>query len=255
MDFKKIKIHGVGINDSNYEQAVEELDQLRQAGSGHYVCFLEANLFSLMLQDDELRRILALADAVYPDGIAIIKSAKYLTGKNLERISGPTLLLRAAEYGVPRRWRHFFYGGAAGVAEQLAKKLQAQIPGLEVAGVYSPPFRTLTDDEELAVREMIEAAKPDFLWIGLGGPKQEYWMSRHLGKINVPVMLGVGAAFDFHSGNRPWAPQWFRKHGLEWLFRMFSGGRRTFFRNLKCVSRVSMVLMRDFFRGLFRKRS
>ena len=254
MQIQKINVHGIGINAADYEKALKELESLQQSGNGHYVCFLEANLFSLMIKDDELRRILGNADCVYPDGVAVTKSVRYLTGKNLERISGPTLMLKAMEYGVQHHWRHFLYGGAEGVAPTLAQKLQEKIPGLEIAGYYTPPFRPLTEEEEVSVRETIEAAHPDFLWVGLGGPKQEFWISRHVGKIEVPVMLGVGAAFDFHSGNRPWAPKWFRRAGLEWLFRMFSGGRRTFFRNLRCVSIVSVVLIRDFFRGLIRGR-
>ncbi|OPZ01351.1 MAG: putative N-acetylmannosaminyltransferase [candidate division BRC1 bacterium ADurb.BinA364] len=159
-----------------------------------------------------------------------------------ERTPGPSFLLRACEFGLSRGYRHFFYGGAEGVPQRLAERLRQRYPGIQIVGAYSPPFRELTEAEEAEVKEMIEAARPHLLWVGLGGPKQNLWMASHVGKIGVPVMLGVGAAFDFHSGNRLWAPAWIRKCGLEWLFRTFTGGRATFRRNIWCLSVVSCLL-------------
>ena len=104
----------------------------------------------------------------------------------------------------------------------------------------------MTEAEERALQEKIEQSRADLLWVALGGPKQEFWMQAHQGKIDVPVMLGVGAAFDFHSGSRPWAPRWVRRWGLEWLWRMVSGGRKTFLRNCRCVSGVAVILLSDF---------
>ncbi|MPM98338.1 UDP-N-acetyl-D-mannosaminuronic acid transferase [bioreactor metagenome] len=104
----------------------------------------------------------------------------------------------------------------------------------------------MTAEEEDALKKLIEDSRADLLWVGLGGPKQEFWMNEHLGKIDVPVMLGVGAAFDFHTQFRPWAPAWVRKIGMEWLFRMATGGKRTCHRNLKCVPSVAWILFKDF---------
>ncbi len=219
-------------------------------GAHHYLCFCEGNLLSYAASDAQIRRILREADLVLADGIAVAIMAR-LGGSPLpERIPGPSFLPAACEYGVAKGWRHFFYGGAEGVADRLAGNLRAKFPGVRIVGTYSPPFRSLTDDEERRVKDLIETARPHLLWVALGSPKQEVWVAEHVGTIDVPVMLPVGAAFDFHSGNRPWAPTWVRKIGMEWLFRTFTGGRRTFCRNCRCVIVVlCMVLL-----GLVRMR-
>ena len=111
-------------------------------------------------------------------------------------------------------------------------------------GCHSPPFRPLSEAEEAATKTLIATAKPDILWVGLGSPKQELWMAQHVGQIDVPVMLGVGAAFDFHSGVRAWAPAWVRRAGLEWAFRTFTGGWRVFRRNLGCVTILAWCLVK-----------
>ena len=245
---EKLYIHGFNINNSTPSLALEEVDTVISSGGHGYVCFCEANLFVHAINSPELKEILNQASLVYPDGIAIKYMADFRHGKQLERVPGPSFILDAANYGQKKKWRHFFYGGADGVAGALAVKLQEIYPDMIVAGTYSPPFRKLNEQEELHLKQIIDDTAPDLLWVGLGGPKQEMWMHQHLHKIDVPVMLGVGAAFDFHSGTRPWAPEWIRKIGLEWLFRALTGGRRTFFRNLKCVFVTGCILSLDFIR-------
>lgn len=251
----KVDVHGVRIVSLDMAGALDAVESMVQCRRPRFICFFEGNLFSLSLGSEELRQVLNRADLVFADGVAVAKSARYRQGIEIPRVPGPSFLLQACDYGRSRGWRHFFYGGADGVAEALAERLKAQFPGLQVAGTYTPPFRPLTEAEESEVKDLVEGSGADLLWVGLGGPKQEYWMHQHLGKIQVPVMLGVGAAFDFHSGTRPWAPAWIRKLGLEWLYRAISGGRRTFFRNLRCVSHVGLVLGGDRLAGFFRKRS
>lgn len=238
-------LHGLHVNLSNMNQALREVETLLESEGCSFVCFFEANLLHLALKDSRLREVLNQAALIYPDGIAVAKLLQHGRKEPVERVPGPSFLLKACEYGQEHHWRHFFLGGAEGVAENLAKNLKAKFPDLEVAGTYCPPFREMTADEETMMKKQIEESEADLLWVGLGGPKQEYWMQRHLKTIQVPVMLGVGAAFDFHSGNRPWAPAWIRKMGMEWLFRMLSGGRRTFVRNIKCVCHIGYVLCID----------
>ena len=115
-------------------------------------------------------------------------------------------------------------------------------------GTYAPPFRPLSPEEDADVKQQINASHADFVWVGLGGPKQEFWILAHQKELNVPFLLGVGAAFDFHSGRRPWAPPFIRKIGMEWLWRACSGGKKTFFRNLRCVSTVAFHLARVWIR-------
>ncbi|MCQ2352898.1 MAG: WecB/TagA/CpsF family glycosyltransferase [Victivallaceae bacterium] len=170
----------------------------------------------------------------------------------VSRVSGPSFMLHACEYGVARQWRHFFLGGGDGVVQKLADNLKSKNPGMIVAGCYTPPFRDLTEEEELQVKTMIENSHADLLWVGLGGPKQEFWMKKHLNNINVPVMLGVGAAFDFHSGRRQWAPRFVRKWGAEWVYRTFCGGRRIFMRNMKAIPLLCFCVLFDYVACLFR---
>lgn len=159
------------------------------------------------------------ADFSCCDGIAVVLSGKML-GYKIPRLHGPDLMLRCCEFGVAKNWRHYFYGSKNGVPEMLRKKLMQKFPGLIVAGQYSPPFRPLTPAEDEAVIRKINSANPDVLWVGLGLLKQEQWITDHLHKIKVPWMIGVGAAFDFHAGTVKRAPLFFRKIGLEWLYRL-----------------------------------
>jgi N-acetylglucosaminyldiphosphoundecaprenol N-acetyl-beta-D-mannosaminyltransferase len=123
-------------------------------------------------------------------------------------------------------WRHFLYGGNPGVAESLKARLESKYEGIQIVGTYEPPFRPLTEQEDREVIRCINAARPDILWVGIGTPKQEIWMSEHLGNIDVNVMVGVGAAFDFLSGLKAQAPHWVQRLGMEWLFRLSTEPKR-----------------------------
>jgi N-acetylglucosaminyldiphosphoundecaprenol N-acetyl-beta-D-mannosaminyltransferase len=153
------------------------------------------------------------------DGIGVVVAGRFW-GERIPRYTGPIFQLECTERGAAEGWRHFYYGGKPGVAEEMARRLQAKYPGAICAGTYSPPFRELTEAEDRAVIEMINQARPDFVWVGLGLPKQERWIAEHLGKIDAPWMVGVGAAFDYHSGAVPWAPRWAQAIGAEWIFRL-----------------------------------
>lgn len=153
------------------------------------------------------------------DGVGVIV-AGWFWGLRIGRYNGPILQLDCSERGQSKGWRHFFYGGKEGVADLMAAKLKEKYPYLQVVGTYCPPFRALTPTEDEAMVRMINDARPDFVWVGLGLVKQEAWIAEHLGRINAPWMVGVGAAFDYHSGAIPWAPAPIRALGLEWLFRL-----------------------------------
>ena len=245
------------------EQALLEVESLFHLHQHHYVCFFEGNLLSRAIRESDVNNAISQASLIYPDGIVVAKEAELRLKRHVSRVPGPSFLLNACKYGIKHKWRHYFLGGANGVAEKLVANLKKSYPGIQIAGWYSPPFRDLTEEEEEEIKRKIEIAHTDFLWVGLGGPKQEFWMKKYLNKINVPVMLGVGAAFDFHSGNRPWAPLIVRKIGAEWIYRTIRGGKRTFFRNVKCVFLLSFVYLFDWgkykciipFWNLLRKKS
>jgi len=153
------------------------------------------------------------------DGVGVIV-AGLAWGYRVHRFNGPVLQLECARYGVPRGWRHFFYGGKEGVAEEMARRLKAQFPGLIVCGTHQPPFHEMSDKEKADVARKINDSRPDIVWVGLGLLKQEKWIADYQDKINARWMIGVGAAFDYHAGTVPWAPPVLRSLGLEWLFRL-----------------------------------
>jgi N-acetylglucosaminyldiphosphoundecaprenol N-acetyl-beta-D-mannosaminyltransferase len=159
------------------------------------------------------------ADFSCCDGIGIVIGGKML-GIKVPRIHGPDLFLKCCEFGEDKGWRHFFYGGRNGVPELLNEKLKKDIPNLLTCGMYSPPFRQLTPEEDQKIIDLINEAKPDIIWVGLGLLKQERWIAEHLDKIKVSWMVGVGAAFDFHAGTIKRAPRIFQSTGLEWMYRL-----------------------------------
>lgn len=193
-----------------------------------------ANPHSVILcnQDEEMMAAAEAAALVLPDGVGIILAARILGLGRRVRVTGPCLMLHLCDLGRKHGLRHFFYGGAEGVADALARRLSECYPGLQVSGTYCPPFRPLDPEEETEVRTMLAESRPDVLWVGLGAPKQEKWIFGNLRHLHVPAIIGVGAAFDFHSGNVPWAPLWLRRAGLEWLHRLMMNPARMCRRNM-----------------------
>ncbi|WP_319405961.1 WecB/TagA/CpsF family glycosyltransferase [uncultured Desulfosarcina sp.] len=153
------------------------------------------------------------------DGVGLVFAAKLL-GLEIPRLHGPDLMLKCCEFGISRKWSHFFYGGKPGVPERLVSKFSDRYAGMIAAGTYSPPFRELTHQEEKKIIDMINQSNPDILWVGLGLLKQERWIARHRTRLNAKWMIGVGAAFDFHAGTIKRAPKVYRDLGLEWLYRV-----------------------------------
>jgi N-acetylglucosaminyldiphosphoundecaprenol N-acetyl-beta-D-mannosaminyltransferase len=186
------------------------------------------------------RQYINNADFSCCDGIAAVLAGKLL-GIKIPRLHGPDLMLNCCKYGVDKGWKHYFYGGKNGVPQLLSKKLSEKFPGMETAGLYSPPFRPLTPAEDETVISRIEDTKPDILWVGLGLLKQEKWIAAHQNKINVPWIIGVGAAFDFLSDTIKRAPKTFRDMGLEWLYRLVFEPRM-FVRNIYSLSIFLPVL-------------
>jgi N-acetylglucosaminyldiphosphoundecaprenol N-acetyl-beta-D-mannosaminyltransferase len=135
-------------------------------------------------------------------------------------------MLAVCQQSIDRGYRHFLYGGASGVCEKLTERLKGQFPKLNIVGFYSPPFRLLDREEDQKIVDKINEARPDIVWVGISTPKQEAWMAQHVGRLHVPVLIGVGAAFDFHAGLKRQAPRWMMRVGLEWMFRLIQEPRR-----------------------------
>jgi len=198
-------------------QAMEQVITRRDAG--RYISITNTESMYHGLRDEQHGAHIRNADFSLCDGVGVI-AAGYFWGHRIERYNGPVLQLDASDYGQSRGWRHFFYGGKEGVAEEMERRLKQQYPGLVVCGTYCPPFRELTPEEDQKVVDTINATKPDIVWVGLGLVKQERWIQQHLHRVKAPWMVGVGAAFDYHAGAVPWAPPLLRALGLEWVFRL-----------------------------------
>ncbi|MCE9616170.1 MAG: WecB/TagA/CpsF family glycosyltransferase [Lentisphaerae bacterium] len=223
-------------------ETVQRLEELAASGKRHYACFCEANLFTSAWRSPAVSAAIQDASLVLADGVSVLLFARLRGMRVPKRVPGPMVMPALCAHGVKAGLRHFFLGGGPGVAERLVAHLQAEIPDLHVAGLYSPPYRALADMDNDDILRRVAEAKPDVLWVGLGAPKQELWMAAQRGRAEVPLMLGVGAAFDFHAGTKLWAPLWIRKLGMEWAFRMLTGGSQTLKRNLRCVSLMVLAL-------------
>ena len=182
--------------------------------------------------DPGFREILNSTDLVVPDGMPLVWLGRGLGYDLPRRAYAPDLVLTFYEETQAQGYRHFFYGGETGIPERMAESLQRRFPGLQIVGTYSPPFRPLSKKEDDEIVTMISRAAPDVLWVGLGAPKQERWMHEHKKRLNVPVMVSIGAAFDWLSGSKKQAPRWMREHGFEWLFRLCQEPRRLWRRYL-----------------------
>jgi N-acetylglucosaminyldiphosphoundecaprenol N-acetyl-beta-D-mannosaminyltransferase len=198
---------------------------IEERGPARYVAVTGMHGVSVSREDAEFGKILSHAGLVVPDGMPLVWLGRWQGFKHMKRrVYGPELMETfCRETG--SRYRHFFYGGAPGVADALAKA-EYERHGIQIAGTYCPPFRPLTHEEEEEVQIRIAETRPDVLWVGLSTPKQERWMYEHRNSLQVPVMLGVGAAFDLNTGRLKQAPEWMRESGLEWLFRLCAEPRR-----------------------------
>ena len=215
-------ILGVKINAVDLTAAVDTIASWIERNHPNYVCVTPAHGVMDARSDPELLEIFNHSGMTTPDGMSIVWTLKLLGHRNVSRVYGPDLMLAVCRAGVERGWRHFLYGGAEGVAKDLARSLRQRFPQIAIAGTYTPPFRPLTPEEDAAVVEQIASSHADIVWVGISTPKQERWMAAHLGRVGAPVLVGVGAAFDFLSGRKAQAPRWIQRSGFEWLFRFAS---------------------------------
>ena len=198
-----------------------------------------------MQSDRELLDINNRAGLTTPDGMPIVWLGRLSGHANIEKVYAPDIMNETFRFGLTRGYRHFFYGGAEGVADELRHRLTARYPGIQVVGTYCPPFRALDDGEIEAIAATINDAGPHIVWVGIGCPKQERWMQRFRPLLAAPVLIGVGAGFDFLSGRKPLAPRWIQTSGFEWLYRMMSEPRRLWPRYSRVVPLFLYLVLRD----------
>lgn len=211
--------------------------------AGDYICVSNVHTTIMSYEDAEYRSIQNGGLMAIPDGGPLAKLGKKRGFLNMDRISGPCLMGELFVRSVENGYSHYLYGSKAETLEKMYKCLVRDYPGINILGMYSPPFQALSKEEDEAIINEINSLKPDFIWVGLGAPKQEIWMAEHYGKVN-GLMIGVGAGFDIYAGNKKRAPKWMQNNSLEWLFRLIQEPRRLFKRYLKTNFKFLYLMMR-----------
>ncbi len=222
---------GIRVDAVQIPQTIDQIERWIASGEcTHYVAVTGMHGVTESLHDANFRAALLSSNLVVPDGMPLVWLGRWKGYALRRRVYGPELMDTFCRV-TGNRYRHFFYGGVPGVADQLAANLRSK-HGIEIAGTYSPPFRPLSPDEDREVVTRINDSAAHVLWVGLSTPKQEQWMYSHRQSLVVPVMLGVGAAFDLNLGRIRQAPCFMQEHGLEWLFRLMMEPRRLWRRYL-----------------------
>jgi len=216
---------GVQVDVLTWDVAAARILEWASRHESRSVCICNVHNIVTALQDEAHAESLESADMVTPDGAPVAWMLRKKGHLKQDRISGPELMLKCCERAAETGESIFLYGGTPATLSLLERNLRLRFPALKIAGAHSPPFRSLTDAEDAAIVDMINRSGAGIVWIGLGCPKQEAWMRTHRGRINA-VMVGVGAAFDFHAGVIKRAPVWMQQNGLEWLYRLSQDPRR-----------------------------
>src|SRR4051812_28431552 len=252
---KRQQVLGVPLALVDYERTLDWIDAAVAARRRGYICVAAVHTVMATREDAELRAAVLGSDLTVPDGQPLVWALKALGHPLEDRVYGPELMQRSCERAAQDGTRFFLYGGRSPEAlAQLTENLRANHPGLGIAGGYSPPFRELSAGEEEALAAEINASGADVVWVGIGVPKQEKWMARMRERLEAPVLIGVGAAFDFHAGLIPQAPGWVQRVGLEWAFRLSREPRRLWRRYLRYNPRFVASFARQYGRHLRRRR-
>lgn len=219
---ERVNILGVGLSAINMEMALEQMACWIDNQSRQYVVVAPVYTVMLCQEMPGLRDVLNRAGMVTPDGMPLVFLSRRMGYQHVGRVYGPDLMMAFSALAAEQGYSNYYYGGSEGVPEELADVMTRHFPALHIAGTYSPPFRELTNEEQDVVVNRINAANPDCVWVGLGSPKQDHWMAQMRSRLTAPVLVGVGAAFDFHTGRVKQAPRWMQRSALEWLFRLFT---------------------------------
>lgn len=238
-------ILGVRINAVNLQLAAQQIETWIVNQVQTYVCVAPVSTVMDCQDDPEYRAIVNSAGMVTPDGMPLVWLGRQRCGKMVERTYGPDLMKFFCALSEEKGYKHFFYGGSSAANRLLVENLQKQFPRLSIVGQYAPPFMMSKQKEKPEVIAQINDSGADVLWVGLGSPKQDFWMAVHRSQINVPVMIGSGAAFDFLAGTKAQAPRWLQRTGLEWVFRLCCEPRRLWRRYLVGNTRFIYLLLKE----------
>jgi N-acetylglucosaminyldiphosphoundecaprenol N-acetyl-beta-D-mannosaminyltransferase len=222
----RLDVLGVQVSAANIPIAVAEIDRWVRRAHRSYVTLTGVHGVMESVRNEEIRRVHNAAGLVLPDGMPLVWLLWHGGFKFTDRVCGPDLMPALFDHSQQTGHRHFLYGATPRTLELLKHNLKRKFPGATIVGAHAPPFRSAGADEDEAVIEAINASAADIIWVGLSTPKQELWMARHRNRLSAPVLIGVGAAFDFHAGLVRQAPRWLQRSGLEWAFRIAMEPRR-----------------------------
>ncbi|CAN5763233.1 WecB/TagA/CpsF family glycosyltransferase [soil metagenome] len=244
MEIRRVDVLGVEVSAINMQMAVAAICEWVEDGVLQYVCVTGVHGVMESQSDPVLRDIHNQSGLTTPDGMPMVWAGKKAGAHWMSRVYGPDLMLEVLKKAEEHGWSSYFYGGAPDVPEFLVSRLRGRFPKLAVAGLYSPPFRPLTDEEVADVAARINGSGASLVWVGLSTPKQERWMAQLRPLLEAPVLLGVGAAFDFHAGRVNQAPRWMQHYGFEWLYRLSKEPRRLWKRYLTNNPRFVLSILR-----------
>lgn len=242
-ELQHCEILKTNINVTNMSDTIKYIGEHLNDLRGKYICISNVHTTVMAYENAEYRKIQNSAAMALPDGAPLSSYSRRRGYKQAQRVTGPDLMLELFAVSGEKGYRHYFYGATEETLQSMRKVIERDYPGMEIAGMYAPPFRTLTPQEDAEIVEKINESRPDFIWIGLGAPKQEEWMYRHMGQLQ-GVLIGVGAGFDYLAGYIKRAPRWMQKMSLEWLYRLLQDPRRLWRRyftsNVKfiCLTRM-----------------
>jgi N-acetylglucosaminyldiphosphoundecaprenol N-acetyl-beta-D-mannosaminyltransferase len=224
---------GVGISAIDLAEAVRRSERLLEERRKGYICVTGVHGVTEAQRDAGFRAILNRSFLCTPDGMPTVWVGRLQGHRHMRRVYGPDFMLELCQRSAGRGCRHFLYGGGPGVAEKLKQRLQYLVPGIDIVGTYTPPFRPLSPEEEHELVAAVAEVRPDIIWVGLSTPKQERFMAHMMDRLDTSLMVGVGAAFDIHAGLLQDAPDWMKNCGLQWLHRLVKEPRRLWRRYLQ----------------------
>lgn len=252
--FDRQNVVGTPLALVDYEKAMEVMDSMIEQRRPGYVIASAVHAAMVAREDPTLRAAMEHATMVVPDGMPLVWAAKRMGANLKDRVYGPELMARYCQRAAEKGYRVFLYGGHdQGSLLKLSELLRRRYPGLNVCGCYHPPDRELSEREKETTARTLNASRADMVWVGTGCPRQEKWMYGMRARLDAPVLVGVGAAFDFHSGRVQQAPPWMQRRGLEWLYRLSREPRRLTRRYLVYNARFIVAFARQYARHALRR--
>lgn len=236
-------ILGVNVGAINMEWLKNYLDKNLKQLSGDYICVSNVHTTVMSYEDSNYCRIQNEGLIAIPDGGPLAKVGNKRGYRDMERTTGPDLMEEVFRISPVKGYKHYFYGSTLDTLEKMRINLERKYPGIYIVGMHSPPFRPLNSDEDREIVQLINKVQPDFIWVGLGAPKQEIWMSEHQGKI-IGLMVGVGAGFDYFAENIKRAPLWMQESNMEWFYRLLQDPKRLFKRYMKVNTKFLWLISR-----------